>query len=196
MTERAVSIAREHAPWHEGTAWWVTGIEGVILALLGLYLLLAPASAGGLIIQLIALVLLIESVVQIIAGLRDAGRATTAYTMLQAGVGATIGLLLVLRVWLVPSLDTLAARTMLGLGLLAYAIIGAAGHFLGGDSGRGSWVGPVVNAVLLIILAILLLTSAETNVADRLAILGWIALIGGVALLVIAWRAYNRPRVA
>jgi uncharacterized membrane protein HdeD (DUF308 family) len=195
MTERAMSIAREHAPWHEGTAWWVTGIEGVILALLGLYLLLAPVAAGGLILQLIAAVLLIESLLQIVAGLRDTGRAVTAYTMLQAGVGATVGLLIVLRSWLVPSLDPPAARTILALGLLAYAIIGAAAYFLGGDSGRGSWFGPVVNAVALIVLAILLRTSGATNVADRLGFLGWIALIGGAALLVIAWRAYNRPRV-
>jgi len=196
MTERAVSIAREHAPWHEGTAWWVTGIEGVILALLGLYLLLAPASAAGLILQLIAAVLLIESLLQIVAGLRDTGRAVTAYTMLQAGVGATVGLLIVLRSWLVPSLDPLAARTILGLGLLVYAIIGAAAYFLGGDSGRGSWFGPVVNAAALVVLSILLLTSGAENVADRMGFLGWIALIGGAALLVVAWRAYNRPRVA
>jgi uncharacterized membrane protein HdeD (DUF308 family) len=55
-------------------------------------------------------------------------------------------------------------------------------------------LGPVVNAVLLIILAILLLTSTAANTADRLTFLGWISLIGGVLLLIVAWRAYNRPK--
>jgi uncharacterized membrane protein HdeD (DUF308 family) len=193
MTERAMSVARDHAPWREGTAWWVTGIEGVVLLLLGLFLLLAPVAAAGLVIQLIALALLIESVLQIVGGLRGEGRALVAYSMLQAGVGATIGLLLVLRAWLVPALDLGTARTMLGLGLLVYAVIGVAGSFLGGER-SGSWLGPVVNAVLLILLALLLLTSSEANGADRLAFLGWIALIGGALLLVVAWRAYNRPK--
>ncbi|HEU5433634.1 MAG TPA: hypothetical protein VFU81_18345, partial [Thermomicrobiales bacterium] len=95
MAERAMSVARDHAPWREGTAWWVTGIEGVVLILLGLFLLLVPAAAAGLVIQLIALALLVESVLQIAGGLRGEGRALLAYSMLQAGGGATIGLLLV-----------------------------------------------------------------------------------------------------
>jgi uncharacterized membrane protein HdeD (DUF308 family) len=192
MTERAMSVARDHAPWREGTPWWVTGIEGVVLVLLGLYLLFAPA-AGWLVLQLIALALLIESVLRIVGGLRDEGRPLVAYSMLQAGVGATIGLLLVLRGWLLPALDPGTARTMLGLGLLVCAVIGLAGAFLGGER-NGAWLGPVVNAVLLIILAILLLTSTEANTADRLTFLGWISLIGGVLLLIVAWRAYNRPK--
>jgi uncharacterized membrane protein HdeD (DUF308 family) len=77
--------------------------------------------------------------------------------------------------------------------LLVCAVIGLAGAFLGGER-NGAWLGPVVNAVLLIILAILLLTSTEANTADRLTFLGWISLIGGVLLLIVAWRAYNRPK--
>jgi uncharacterized membrane protein HdeD (DUF308 family) len=195
MTDRAMSVARDHAPWRKGTPWWVTGVQGVVLILVGLYLLLAPASAAGVMIQLIALALLIQSVLQIADGLRGEAHALVAYSMLQAGVGATIGLLLVLRSWLVPGLDLGTARTMLGLGLIVYALIGLAGTFLGGER-NGSWLGPVVNAVLLIVLALLLLTSTAANGADRLAFLGWIALIGGVLLVVAAWYAYNRPKPA
>ena len=57
-----------------------------------------------------------------------------------------------------------------------------------------AWLRPIVNSLLLVILAILLLTSGETNAVDRLALLGWVALIGGAVLLFLAWRAYNRPR--
>ena len=53
-------------------------------------------------------------------------------------------------------------------------MVGIAGSFLGGER-SGSWLGPVVNAVLLIVLALLLLTSNQANGADRLAFLGWIA---------------------
>ena len=71
MAEQAMSMARTHAPWRAGSPWWVSGIQAIVLVVIGLYLLLAPASAAGLIIQLIALILLIESVLHIIAELRS-----------------------------------------------------------------------------------------------------------------------------
>jgi uncharacterized membrane protein HdeD (DUF308 family) len=195
MSERAMSIAREHAPWRAETPWWVIGVQGIVLVAIGLYLLLAPASAGPLIIQLIALWVLIESVLHIVAGLRDSANGTDPYTMLQAGIGVTIGLLLVLRDWLVPTLDVSSARTILGLGLLAYAGVGVAGALVTKDESE-SWLGPVVSAVLTVVLAVLLLTSGEDNAADRLAFLGWVGLIGGALLLLLAWRSRSRPRVA
>jgi uncharacterized membrane protein HdeD (DUF308 family) len=193
MSERAMSIAREHAPWRAETPWWVIGVQGIVLVAIALYLLLAPSAAGPLIIQLIALWVLIESVLHILAGLRDSTNAANPYTMLQAGIGVTIGLLLVFRDWLVPTLDVSSARTILGLGLLAYAGVGVAGALVTKDESE-SWLGPVVSAVLTVVLAVLLLTSGEDNAADRLAFLGWVALIGGALLLFLAWRARSRPR--
>jgi uncharacterized membrane protein HdeD (DUF308 family) len=193
MSERAMSIAREHAPWRAETPWWVIGVQGIVLVAIALYLLLAPSAAGPLIIQLIALWVLIESVLHIIAGLRNSTNGANPYTMLQAGIGVTIGLLLVFRDWLVPTLDVSSARTILGLGLLAYAGVGVVGALVNRDESE-SWLGPVVSAVLMVVLAVLLLTSGEDNAADRLAFLGWVALIGGALLLLLAWRARSRPR--
>ncbi len=188
MADRALSMAHDHAPWQPSTAWWVTGIEGIVLVLIGLSFLLAPAAAGGLLLQLIALALLAQSALQIAAALRAAPSQADPYAMLQAGVGATVGLLVGLRGWLVPTLDISAARTILGLGLLAYAIVGLAGVFLHRDEAETVY-GPVVTALLLIVLALVLLTSGESNALDRITWLGWIALIGGVVLLFLAWRA-------
>jgi uncharacterized membrane protein HdeD (DUF308 family) len=193
MSERAMSIAREHAPWRAETPWWVIGVQGIVLVAIGLYLLFAPASAGPLIIQLIALWVLIESVLHIVAGLRDSANGADPYTMLQAGIGVTIGLLLVFRDWLVPTLDVSSARTILGLGLLAYAGVGVVGALVKRDESE-SWLGPVVSAVLTVVLAVLLLASGEDNAADRLSFLGWVALIGGALLLLLAWRSRSRPR--
>jgi uncharacterized membrane protein HdeD (DUF308 family) len=195
MAERAVSMASQHVPWRAGTPWWVTGIQGVVLVAIGLYLLLAPASAAGLIIQLIALILLIESVLHIIAEMGRPAAEVDRYTLLQAGIGASVGVLLVLRGLLVPGLDAASARNILGFGLIAYALVGVVGALL--ERGEGdSWLRPVVNALLLLILAIALLTSGEANAADRLAVLGWIAIIGGAVLLFLAWRSQQRTGAA
>lgn len=195
MADRAMAMASEHAPWRAGTPWWVTGLQGVVLAAIGLYLLLAPQSAAGLIIQLIAIILLIQSVLHIIAEIGRPVAETDRYVLLQAGIGATVGVLLVLRGWLLPDLDPLSARNILGFGLIAYALVGVAGSII--ERGEGdSWLRPVVNALLLLILAILLLTSGETNAADRLSLLGWVAIIGGAALLFLAWRAQSQTKSA
>jgi uncharacterized membrane protein HdeD (DUF308 family) len=195
MAERAMSMAQQHAPWRGGSPWWVTGVQGAILALIGLFLLLAPDAAGRLILQLIAAVLLLESLLHIVAEFRRPRGEANPYLMLQAGVGATVGLLVFVRGALVPTLDDASARNMLAWGLIAYALVGAAGALMArGES--DSWLRPMVNALLLVILAIVLLTSSRDNAADRLAWLGVIALIGGAALLFLAWRANQRPRAA
>lgn len=193
MAEQALSMAREHAPWRPGTPWWVTGLQGVVLVVIGLYLLLFQASAGRLIVFVIGLVVLIQSLMHIVAGLSGRERSADPYIMLQSGVGATIGLLLTFRDVLVPTLDARSAVTILGLGLLAYALVGLGRIAFARDEAR-SWFGPVINCLLLLALAIILLTSSDSNAADRLALLGWIALIGGVLLLGLAWYARSRQQ--
>lgn len=189
MADQALSLAKEYAPWKDDVPWWSVGIQGVIAVVLGLYFLLAPASAAGLIIQLVAAVLLVASVLLVLARLREVGRTDPeGFGMLQAGVGATVGLFVLLRGLLLPTLDIVAARTMLGIGLIAYAAIGAVRALRGGNLRPG----PIVTALLQLVLAVLLLTSAEGNAADRLALLGWVALVGGVILLALAWLSHNR----
>jgi uncharacterized membrane protein HdeD (DUF308 family) len=158
------------------------------MVIIGLYLLLSPHTAANLIFQLIAVVLLVASILNIVAELRAPGPEADRYLLLQAGIGATVGVLLVLRDLLLPTLDAISARNMLGFGLIAYALVGLVGALLARGEG-GSWLQPIVNAIVLIVLAIVLLTSSESNIASRLGWLGWIALIGGVVFLFLAWRA-------
>jgi uncharacterized membrane protein HdeD (DUF308 family) len=193
MADRALSIAQDHAPWRPETPWWVSGIQAILLIVVGLYFLLAPSAAAGLIIQIIAAVLLVESILHILGEVRLPRAETNPWVLLQAGIGATVGVQLVLQRWILPDLGVESARNMLGYGLIAYAIVGLVGSWLGGEGSEGR-MRVIVGAVLVVVLAILLLTSNESNAADRLALLGWVALIGGAAFLYLAWRAYKRPK--
>jgi uncharacterized membrane protein HdeD (DUF308 family) len=191
MADHMLSLAHDHAPWRSETPWWVAGLQGLVLVGLGIYFLVAPSSAGLLIIQLVALAVLVQSVLSIVSGLRAPRGTVSPYLMVQSGVGATVGLLLVLRSWLVPTLDPTSARTILGLGLIAYVLIEVLDTVT--DSERSHrWLGRAVNGVLLIVLAIVLLTSSADNASDRLAVLGWVMIVGGVLLLLVAFRAYSR----
>jgi uncharacterized membrane protein HdeD (DUF308 family) len=193
MADRALSMAQDHAPWRPETPWWVTGIQAILLIVVGLYFLLAPSAAAGLLIQVIAVVLLVESILHILAELRLPRAEANPWTLLQAGIGATVGVQLVLQRWILPELGVESARNILAYGLIAYAVVGLVGPMLGGESSEGRMRG-IVGAVLLVVLALLLLTSNESNAADRLGLLGWVSLIGGVAFLYLAWRAHKRPK--
>jgi uncharacterized membrane protein HdeD (DUF308 family) len=191
MTEHVLAVASEHAPWRPETPWWVTGIGAIVLVGIGIFALAAPASAGNIILQLIALALLVQCVLNIASGLRRARQGVDPYVMLQAGVGATIGLLVLFRGFLVPTLDVSSARVILALGLIFYVVIEAAGSIIMRPEGV-SQLNRAVNGLLLIVLAIMLLTSSDDNALDRLSALGWIMIVGGVLLAIMAYFAYRR----
>ena len=64
----ALDVAREARPWREDQSWWVVGIEGLVVLLIGIYALVQPENAAGIMRQLIAFVLLIVSAGRIIEG--------------------------------------------------------------------------------------------------------------------------------
>ena len=195
MTDRVLTAASEHAPWRPETPWWVTGIQAVVLIAIGIFVLAAPGDAGNLIIQLIALALLVQSVLNIVSGLRRGREQADPYLMLQSGVGATVGLLVALRGFLVPTLDVNSARIILALGLIFYVVIELAGTLIIRPEGV-SLMGRAATGLLLIVLAIVLLTSSEDNALDRLSTLGWIMIVGGVLLAVMAFLGYRRANSA
>lgn len=195
MTDRVLTAASEHAPWRPETPWWVTGIQAVVLIAIGIFVLAAPGDAGNLIIQLIALALLVQSVLNIVSGLRRGREQADPYLMLQSGVGATVGLLVALRGFLVPTLDVNSARIILALGLIFYVVIELAGTLIIRPEGV-SLMGRAATGLLLIVLAIVLLTSSEDNALDRLSTLGWIMIVGGVLLAVMAFLGYRRASSA
>lgn len=171
----------------ESSAWWVTLAEGVVLALLGLFVLANPEGAGGILLQVIALVLLVQSLLQIVGALQRPPARAEQWSLLQAGVGATVGALVALDGWVRAYLTTDAARGILGIGLLAFAILGLLRVFVAGERPEG-WLPPVVNAALLAVVAILLLTTQGEAGLDRLRLIGAVALVGGVAVAYLSWR--------
>src|SRR5687767_9681212 len=104
MADRALSMAQDHAPWRPETPWWVTVIQAILLIVVGLYFLLAPTAAAGLRVRVIAVVRLVESIRHILAALRLPRAEANPWTLLQAGIRATVGVQLVLQRWILPEL--------------------------------------------------------------------------------------------
>jgi len=130
MSQQAAALAQKGAPWRRGVAWWIVGLEGAVLALVGIYVIADPDTSRDIVRQIIGAFLLANSGLRAIAGFRADNQANplTPYRMLAAGVGLTVGLLVVVE----PASDFVtedAAKVILALGLLGYGAIGLAGAY-------------------------------------------------------------------
>jgi uncharacterized membrane protein HdeD (DUF308 family) len=194
ITQRAKStafdVAREARPWREDQSWWVVGIEGLVVLLVGIYALVQPENAAGIMRQLIAFVLLVVSAGRIIEGFRFRTSAAAPWATLRGGVGVTVAALTLLSP-LSQYIQGEGSRQILGLGLLAYGVLGVIGSLAGSGERRYRW-GALAADVLAIVLGFLTLTRETGELANGRLFTG-VFIVGGVALLVLAYMIRNRP---
>ena len=164
----------------EALPWWLVLVEGIVVALLGLLLLVAPGASLFFIGQLLGIYLFIAGIFRIIGIFLD---SSSWGLKLIVGVLCLIAGLAVLRhpLW---STTLASAGLVIFVGFLAM-LQGAAGlvvAFQGGGWGMG------VLSVLGILLGLILVINPLIGVAALPFILGIVMLIGGVGAVVQAFR--------
>jgi uncharacterized membrane protein HdeD (DUF308 family) len=174
--------------------WWLVLVEGIVVALLGLLLLVAPGASLFFIVQLLGIYLFIAGIFRIIGIFLD---SSSWGLKLVAGVLCLIAGLAVLRHPLWSTVGVPAGLVII-VGFLAM-FQGAAGlivAFQGGGWGMG------ILSVLGILLGLILVINPLIGVAALPFILGIFMLIGGVGAVVQAFRirreaprAQQPPRV-
>jgi uncharacterized membrane protein HdeD (DUF308 family) len=181
-------------PSGETLPWWLVLMEGIIVALFGLLLLVAPGASLFFIVQLLGLYLFIAGIFRIIGIFLD-----SSYWGLKiiAGIVCLIAGLAVIRHPLWSTVGVPAGLVFI-MGFLAM-LQGAAGlvvAFQGGGWGMG------ILSVVGIILGLILVINPLIGVAALPFVLGIFMLIGGVGAVVQAFRirreaptAQQPPRV-
>ncbi len=188
MSQQAMELAQKGVPWRRDVPWWIVGVEGAVITIVGIYVIARPDDAQDIVRQIIGWFLLVNACLAIVASVRAEGAANplTPYRMLSAGIGLSVGLLVVLE----PMSDYIeedAARVALALGLLGHGLVGLAGAFATRASGgmrRGALIGALINVAL----AVLLFYNVRRETLDP-RWFGIVAIAGGV--LVLGW-AYMR----
>ena len=164
----------------ESLPWWLVLVEGIVAALLGFLLLIAPGATLLLLVQVLGFYLFIAGVFRIIGIFLD---STLWGLKLVAGVLGILAGVLVLRhpIWsgaLVPTV------------LIFY--IGFLSIFQGGIAiylaFRGGGWGAGVLGVLGIIFGFILVINPLVGVAALPFVLGIFMLVGGVVAVVQAFR--------
>jgi uncharacterized membrane protein HdeD (DUF308 family) len=189
--DAALEVAREARPWRENQSWWVVGVEGLLVLLVGIFALAQPENAAGIIRQLLAIVLLVVSVGQIIEGFRFQGTAAAPWATLRGGVGITVAALTLLSP-LSQFIESNGSRQLLGIGLLAYGILGVVAALAVSGERRYRW-GALGGDVLAIVLGFLAITR-EPGESSNLQLISGVLILGGIALLILAYMIWRRDR--
>ena len=164
----------------EALPWWLVLVEGIVVALFGLILLVAPGASLVLLVWLLGIYLLVAGISRIVGIFSD---SSSWGWKLVAGILCLIAGLAVLSN---PLWSTTVASTWLVIivGFLAM-LQGAAGlvvAFQGGSWGMGAL------SVLGILFGLFLVINPLIGVATLTLILAIVMLIGGVGAVVQAFR--------
>ena len=173
--------------------FWVPVIEGVVALALGVYIVLFPQDAPGVVRSIIALALLVLSALQIFEGFRFWNRSVSPWATLSGGVGATAAVFALLALWL-PEITPAASRVMLAIGLAAFGIIGLVSLIFTLRS-TGFKIASLIINLLAIALGVFLYLAEEQN-PERVKMLGLVALLGGAILLAYGYFLWSRRRSA
>jgi uncharacterized membrane protein HdeD (DUF308 family) len=178
----------------EALPWWLVLVEGIVVALLGLVLLVAPGASLVFLVWLLGIYLLVAGVIRIVGLFSD---SSSWGWKLAAGILCLIAGLAILSN---PLWSTTLASTWLVIlvGFLAM-LQGAAGlvvAFQGGGWGMGAL------SVLGILFGLFLVINPLIGAAALTLILAIFMLIGGVGAVIQAFRmrgegasAQRPPRV-
>jgi uncharacterized membrane protein HdeD (DUF308 family) len=188
MTEQAKQYAQGAAPWRRGIGWPIVGFEGLLALGIGIYVLTDKSGAKDNVQQVIAAILLINGLIEVLAGFRNQGTAASPYRILRGTIGATVGFIVALE-WITDYVNSEASRVILGCGLVAYSLVGLAIVVVTREEG-GLRIGALIVNLVLLLIGVLLFTGDETD-NSRMTFFGTILIVLGVLLLAFAAYLYR-----
>lgn len=194
MENKAMDLVNKNAPWRRDVPWPVVAIQAAALLAIGIYILVDTETASDRILQIIALVLLVTSVLLGYGSMRRPEGSLGFYDAFRAGVGVTAGAIVVLS-WWSDYIDKDAQRDILGWSLIAYTVVHLAGLIV--VRGRGNLrISTLVVVGLTLILGLMLVTGDNESSESRLNLLATILIVFGVVLAGLAFYLYknaNKP---
>ena len=194
----AKGLVDKGAPWKAGMRWQVVMAEGIVLAVAGALVWLAPGFGAKSVLQLLGIILLATASLSAWRLLRDqVAPARIATVAFRSGVGLSVGLIVVIGSLIAEdsSVATVAIAIILGVGLILYGLAAIAAAFVRRDKGSRFPVVSVVIAGLTVAVGLLLVVTARGGIdslKSTFTLLGILLLVVGVALAGYAWMLRSR----
>ncbi|MBL8145788.1 MAG: DUF308 domain-containing protein [Anaerolineae bacterium] len=196
VQKQAMDTASQNMPWRKDVAWWVILIQAIILTLLGAYVLLAPESAGRVVIGAAGIMLLIDGIMAAVGSMRGrhAGRANTV-NAINAGIAIIAGLLILIGFlspgFLPPqTMSIIAALGLMATGVISLILI----LFMRKPGEKIRWLRVLGPLVWIGFGLLVLLTISSSNDFNPLPIIGWVSLLIGILLFVLTFFRFKASK--
>jgi uncharacterized membrane protein HdeD (DUF308 family) len=188
-TKDAMDQAKQLAPWRTNLPWWVVLVEGIILGVVGILVLLDPRQTSVNVALFLTVMLLVAGLLQLWSALRDKVPQSVESAVSARGAIAVFSGLLI---WLLFFMDLLlpeVGRIIFGLGSLLYGLGGFFVVFGTLGAQRRTALIESIFYTLIGVLMIYVHFAGPTGVVTATRIVGWVALLAGLALIGLAiWR--------
>jgi uncharacterized membrane protein HdeD (DUF308 family) len=193
MSRIANLAANRIAPWR-GADWRVLIVEGALLVLGGLYLLVDGQRAEFILGLVVGGALAVDGLRQWYLGFRRLSPGLMRdLTLIRGAVGIVVGLL-VIGLSIAQQITVVGIRSALGVGSLAYGLLGLAiaAPTIRRSQGSRTSIG---FDVLLVAVGLLLLYRVATSdsISILLAVTGWLIVGAGLAIIAVAFLRRPSP---
>jgi uncharacterized membrane protein HdeD (DUF308 family) len=186
MSETNSTLPRQHVAEVIGTLWWLVLLRGVVLLILGGYLLFRPATSMDILTKVLGIYLVAEGVIALLVALL--GKTPSR------GWTAVRGVLVILAGIFVFAHSTVVAEVAaeLVLYLIAFvAILSGILDIVAAIQDRKEMEGEgwlILSGVLTILFGVLLAMAPLTFGLVLVRILGAFAILSGISFIVLAFR--------
>jgi uncharacterized membrane protein HdeD (DUF308 family) len=191
LTTDSLEQVKRFAPWRTNLPWWVVLIEGVVMGIVGILVLLDPQQTSVNVALFLTIVLIISGVLQLWSALRD--KVTPEAESLVTARGS-IALFSGIVIWILLYMNALTpdvGRIIFGLGSLTYGLLGIGVVFnTEGNQRRTTMIESIFFTIIGLLMVYVLFAGPDAIVVAT-RIVGWAALLAGLALIGLAfvrWR--------
>ena len=163
--------------------WWLSLVQGIIAIVLGIAILFNQQAASYVVTMLLAIYLFAVGVVDLF---RSGGQGLV---LARSIAGLVVGGVLLLIGLLRPAfVSPQLVYTWLAIGLIVYGGIAIAALLVGRGGRRFSWVGILVNGLLVALGILILFSRGRFNIPE---IAAWILIAIGVIMSIFAFLSRN-----
>ncbi len=162
------------------TVRWAFMVQGVLAIAFGICAMVFTGSTIDVLLALLAAFWIVEGLVEIFAGL--SGRHEGRWTLVFLGVLSVVAGIVVLRM---PDVTILVTMILVAFWALVTGFNEVVGAFTLRGSGVASWGFQLISGVLSVALGVLLLIAPFSGLSALVWVMGFWAILRGIALLVL-----------
>ncbi len=172
--------------------WWLVLLRGIFMVIFGIIALVSPGIALLTLVWVFGCYAILDGVMAIGIGIRARGEPHWGWTVAQGVVSVLAGV--VALIW--PGLTALALLFVVAFWAIVLGVGEIGGAFASRRQGSSDWGWTLAAGVLNVIFGVLLIAWPANGILALVWLVGIYGLIGGVVLIVLAFRVRSTVKSA